>query len=79
MVVPSKENSMTTENDAFHADLRAWMKSPAIGLPEYSDDHAIQRRVGKMLAETFRPVPASETKPSVRHNQLKHWRKDSLD
>ena len=44
---------MTIDNELFCQDLRAWMKSPAIGLPEYSDDPAIQRRVGKMLAEAL--------------------------
>jgi hypothetical protein len=41
---------MTIENDALHGDLRAWLKSPAIGLPEYSADLIIQRRVGGILA-----------------------------
>jgi len=41
---------MTTENDTLREDLRAWMKSPAIGLPEYWADLLIQRRVGRMIA-----------------------------
>lgn len=41
---------MTTEIDALCEDLRGWMKSPAIGLPEYSADPVVQRRVGRMLA-----------------------------
>jgi hypothetical protein len=41
---------MTIENDVLREDLRAWMKSPAIGLPEYSADLQIQRRVGRMIA-----------------------------
>ena len=41
---------MTIENDALCDDLRAWMKSPAMGLPEYSSDPRVQRRVGRMLA-----------------------------
>jgi hypothetical protein len=41
---------MTVENDALCEDLRAWMRLPAIGLPEYSTDLIVQRRVGKMLA-----------------------------
>jgi hypothetical protein len=45
---------MTIENGALCEDLRAWMKSPAIGLPEYSSDPSIQRRVGRMLAN-FNP------------------------
>ena len=41
---------MTIKNDALREDLRAWMESPAIGLPEYSADPIVQRRVGRMLA-----------------------------
>jgi hypothetical protein len=41
---------MTIEIDALCEDLRAWMKSPAMGLPEYSTDAVVQRRVGTMLA-----------------------------
>lgn len=41
---------MTIENDLLREDLRAWKKSPAIGLPEYSADLQIQRRVGRMIA-----------------------------
>jgi hypothetical protein len=53
---------MTIDNDAFCEDLRASMKSPAIGLPEYSDDLAIQRRVGKMLTETLTYIHAQRVK-----------------
>jgi hypothetical protein len=42
---------MTIENDALSRDLRAWLKSPAIGLQDYSTDMAVQRRVGRMLAD----------------------------
>jgi hypothetical protein len=41
---------MTIEDDVLREDLRAWMKSPAIGPPEYSADPIVQRRVGRMLA-----------------------------
>jgi hypothetical protein len=41
---------MTIENDALCDDLRAWMKSPAMGLQEYSSDPSVQRRVGRLLA-----------------------------
>jgi hypothetical protein len=41
---------MTIENDVLREDLRAWMKSPAMGLPEYSSHPSVQRRVGRMLA-----------------------------
>jgi hypothetical protein len=42
---------MTIENDALRADLRAWIKSPAIGLRDYSTDVVVQRRIGRMLAD----------------------------
>jgi hypothetical protein len=41
---------MTIENDAPREDLRAWMKSRAMGLPEYSADLQVQRHVGRMIA-----------------------------
>jgi hypothetical protein len=41
---------MTNENDALCEDLRAGMKSPAMELPAYSADPAVQRRVGRILA-----------------------------
>jgi hypothetical protein len=62
VVVSLKEHPMTIDNDALCEDLRAWMKSPAIGLAEYSDDPAIQRRVGKMLAETLTYIHAKRAK-----------------
>ena len=42
---------MTIESDELCEDLRAWIKSPAVGLLEYSADPVVQRRVGKMLAK----------------------------
>jgi hypothetical protein len=54
---------MTIDKDALCEDLRAWMKSPAIGLPAYSDDPVIQRRVGKLLAETLTYIHAIKTGP----------------
>jgi hypothetical protein len=36
-----KENPMTIENDALCEDLRAWMKSPPMGLPEYSSQSSV--------------------------------------
>ena len=53
---------MISDYDALCEDLRAWMKSPAIGLPEYSDDPVIQHRVGKMLAETLTYIHAIRAK-----------------
>lgn len=41
---------MTIESDVLREDFRAWMESPAIGLPEYSADLQVQRRVGRMIA-----------------------------
>jgi len=41
---------MTIENDTLREDLSAWVKSPAIGLPEYSADPIVRRRVGEMIA-----------------------------
>jgi hypothetical protein len=41
---------MTIEDDALRQDLCAWIKSPAIGLRDYSSDRVVQRRVGRMLA-----------------------------
>jgi hypothetical protein len=41
---------MTSETDALREDLRAWMKSTPIGLPDYSADLIVQRRIGIMLA-----------------------------
>jgi hypothetical protein len=57
---------MTTDNDALHEDLRAWMKSPAMGLPDYADDPVIQRRVGKLLAETLTHIHA-HTRKELEH------------
>ena len=41
---------MTIKNAGQCEDLRSWLKSPAIGLSEYSADLTVQRRVGRMLA-----------------------------
>jgi hypothetical protein len=41
---------MTIETDRLREDFRALMKSFLIGLPEYSADPIIQRRVGRLLA-----------------------------
>jgi hypothetical protein len=41
---------MKIESDVLREDFRAWMKSPAIGLLEYSADLQVQRRVGRMIA-----------------------------
>ena len=46
-VVLSKDKPMTIEKDALCEDLRAWVRSPAIGLPQYSADPVEQRRVAE--------------------------------
>ena len=56
---------MTIENDVLCEDLRAWMKSPAIGLPEYCADPIIRRRIGRMLAK-YDDFTSPEKKTSVR-------------
>jgi hypothetical protein len=48
---------MTIETEALCADLRAWIKSPAIGLPEYSADPTVRRRVGRMLTDFAAKIP----------------------
>jgi hypothetical protein len=45
-----RRTTMTIEKDVLREDFRALMKSPAIGLPEYSADLQVQRRVGRMIA-----------------------------
>jgi hypothetical protein len=49
-VVVLPEDTMTIESYTLRDDLRAWMKSPAIGLPEYSADPIVRRRVGNVIA-----------------------------
>ena len=51
VVVPEEVSLMTIENDTLRADLRAWLKSPAIGLPVYSADLVVQRRVGRIIGK----------------------------
>ena len=43
---------MIIENDSERDYLRALLKSPQFGLPEYTVDQIAQRRVGRALAET---------------------------
>jgi hypothetical protein len=50
---------MTIENDRLRTDLRAWLKSPAIGLPVYSSDLVVQRRVGRIIAKCDVFAPAN--------------------
>ena len=55
---------MSAEIDALREELRALLVSPAIGLPDYTADPAVGRRVGRMLvaAQTRRlrgPVAAA--------------------
>jgi hypothetical protein len=60
---------MTIENDALREDLRAWIKSPAIGLPDYSADLLIRRRVGGMLADVCAKHSARAPKKVVNSVQ----------
>ena len=51
---------MTIETETLRADLRALMASPQLGLPDYSVDPIVQRRVGRMLVETIRRVQTAQ-------------------
>jgi hypothetical protein len=62
---------MTIESDAFRAALRGWIKSPAIGLPDYSDDLRVQRRVGGMLADVCAKPSARARKKVVNSIQIR--------
>ena len=42
---------MTIENDALREELRALLESPQLGLPQYSADPIVLRRVGIALAK----------------------------
>jgi hypothetical protein len=73
VVVLAKENAMTIESDALREELRAWMKSPSIGLPEYSADPVVQRRVGRMLANVdVTCAPHAQRKSAVSSLQTRH-------
>jgi regulator of sirC expression with transglutaminase-like and TPR domain len=65
VVVSVKENPMTIENDVLREDLRAWMRSPAMGLPEYSSQRSVQRRVGRMLANFSAKFSLRAPRPTV--------------
>jgi hypothetical protein len=56
---------MTIENDVLREDFRAWMKSPEIGLPEYSTDLQIQRRVGNIITGGARCLSHVQRKSAV--------------
>jgi hypothetical protein len=68
VVVLARENAMTTESDALREELRAWMKSPSIGLPEYSADPIVQRRVGRMLANFDAKLAPRAPRKSAVHS-----------
>jgi hypothetical protein len=61
---------MTFENDALREDLRAWLKSPAIGLQDYSTDPLVQRRVGGMLTDSCNTSSARAQSAVVNSIQL---------
>ena len=62
---------MTIESDWLREELRARMKSPAKGLPEYSADPIVQRRVGRMLANfDAKSAPYAKRKSVVNSIQI---------
>ena len=62
---------MTIESDSLREELRVWMKSPAMGLPEYSADPIVQRRVGRMLANfDAKSAPYAKRKSVVNSIQI---------
>jgi hypothetical protein len=63
---------MTIENNMLSEDLRAWLQSPAIGLPEYSADLRVQRRVGRMIANSdAKALPHAQRKLVVNSIQTR--------
>ena len=46
-----KRDSMIIEQESQSDFLRALLKSPQFGLPDYSADPIVQRRVGRAVAE----------------------------
>jgi hypothetical protein len=77
VVVSAKENPMTIESASLREELRARMKSPSIGLPEYSADPIVQRRVGRMLAN-FDAKFAPHAKRKSMVNSIQIHRSDKL-
>jgi hypothetical protein len=62
---------MTIESDSLREELRARMKAPSKGLPEYSADPIIQRRVGRMLANfDANTAPRAKRKSVVNSIQI---------
>jgi hypothetical protein len=62
---------MTIENDVLREDFRAWMKSPEIGLPEYSTDLKVQRRVGNIITGGASYLPHAQRKAAVNSIQTR--------
>jgi hypothetical protein len=74
-LLSKRRPTMTIENDGLREDLRAWLISPAIGLPEYSADLKVQRRVGRMLANIsakFLPDAQGSIVVNSIHRRLPH-------
>jgi hypothetical protein len=49
---------MTIEDDTLREELRALLESPQLGLPAYSADPIVQRRVGNGIAQASKDVLA---------------------
>jgi hypothetical protein len=57
---------MTIESDTLRDELLALMKFSQRALPDYASDPAVQRRVGRTLANKPAPLPS---KPSLRRKR----------
>src|SRR5579872_6580034 len=51
-----KRDPMTSENDDLSEELLAQMKQPQLGVPEYSADPVVLRRLGRALSEISESV-----------------------
>jgi hypothetical protein len=64
---------MTIKKDTLRDDLRAWMRSPEKGLPEYSADPIVRRRVGNMIATRDAKLSSRAPKKLVVNSiQIRH-------
>ena len=51
------KSEIKIEPDTFGEELRALLKSPQLGVPDYAADPLVGRRVGKLLSEAVSAVP----------------------